>query len=160
MGSDLKSGRLRLTGDEICYTSGDYGTWSFPAKDLRVLGEYTNDQGPFLDDWFMVFVTTGKDGWYEASSYSDGIEEFLTQLTAHLKTHPLRCELAASADYASRILWPGPLNGQPLFEFDGIALPWWRRWLRAERCRIQIRIRPEVQEYASGRSGNATETVS
>lgn len=38
--------------------------------DLACIGDYTNADGPRLDDEFLVFVNCGL--WYEASPYFDG----------------------------------------------------------------------------------------
>ena len=76
----------------------------------------------FADDWFIVFVTGGGDDdqagceFHEAPFYAYGFETFLRMLRDRIPRlgHPM---LAASADFASRVLWPMELDGRPLFDF-------------------------------------------
>lgn len=106
--------RLWLDNGVVHYQSASC-SWNFPLDDLLIFGEYTNQNGPVLDDYFFVFVT-GPGMWKEASIYSDGRGEFLNGLGELLGT-TFECRLVASTDFASNVLWPGDLVGQPLFEF-------------------------------------------
>ena len=89
--------------------------WSLPIRDIKILGEYTNSDGPHLDDYFFVFVLA--DGsWRQASFYAEGRDDFLTVLSGKLKTK-LECGLCHSTDLNSRVLWPEQLIGSKLFTF-------------------------------------------
>lgn len=148
MNTPFKSGHIWLADGKVHYESQDYGSWSFPATDLRIFGEHTNDHGPMLDDWFMIFVTSAERGWYEASIYANCADEFRKQLGGFIGADDLHCELAASAGYASRIIWPQTLRGQPLFDFTPIPVPWWRRLLRFGGGQLRMELLPRVREYA------------
>ena len=143
-----KSGRIWLAGGEVRYESQHYGSWSFPVADLRVFGETTTDHGPMIDDWFMAFVTSSATGWYEASVYADGADEFRKQLARVLGVESLYGELFASTEFASRIIWPPSLRGQQLFRFTPISVPWWRRILRFGMGQLRIELSPEARQYA------------
>ena len=52
----------------------------------------------------------------EASFYSENRDACLRTLGDHWGAK-LNCGLCNSTDYASRILWPGHLVGEPMFEF-------------------------------------------
>ncbi len=148
MSTSPKSGRIWLADGEVHYESQDYGSWSFPVADLRVFGEHTTDHGPMIDDWFMAFVTSSARGWYEASVYADGADEFRKQLASVLGVESLYGELFASTDFASRIIWPQSLRGQQLFRFTPIPMPWWRRVLRFGMGELRIELSPEARECA------------
>ena len=83
--------------------------------DLRLLGESTNQNGPFEDDYFLCFASDDS-GWMEASFYSDGRGNFLKELSEILDSN-LSLDLMHSTDFASRILWPEALRGEPMFSF-------------------------------------------
>lgn len=110
------SGRILLDGDVIRYRSAVYGDWDLPVSDVRIFGEATNQNGPFADDYFFCFAF-GPGMWREASFYADGTDEFLRMLGAKLGS-PLEVRLCHSADFASRVLWPPSLAGEPMFRFD------------------------------------------
>ena len=114
-----ESGRILLDGDIIRYRSAVYGDWDLPVLDVRIMGEATNQNGPFADDYFFCFAT-GPGMWREASFYAEGRDEFLRALGAKLGIL-LELDLCHSADFASRVLWPPALAGEPMFRFDDIA---------------------------------------
>lgn len=113
-----ESGRILLDGDVIRYRSAVYGDWDLPVSDVRIIGEATNQSGPFADDYFFCFAT-GAGMWREASFYAEGREEFLRALGAKLGS-PIEVGLCHSAEFASRVLWPPTLAGEPMFRFDDI----------------------------------------
>ncbi len=114
-----QSGILSLDGHIISYVSSHFGSFSVPVAEVAVIGEFTTDNGPFIDDWFLACIC--RDGnWFEASAYADGFNDVLEGLSAILGTS-VCCELYGAADFASRIIWPSSLAGHPLFEFSGAA---------------------------------------
>jgi hypothetical protein len=118
MGKPLESdsGRLWLDGEELCYESKTHDSWRIRIADIRVLGEMTNQNGPFADDYFLCFVTDASGHWHEASFYADGFDTCLAALGERWE-HDLGVGLCHSTDFASRILWPAHLGDQPMFEF-------------------------------------------
>ena len=109
------AGAIRLEGDTITYSSSYFGEWTLPLSDLKVIGEYTNEDGPFLDDYFFVFVADPHESWYEASFFAEGRDLFLTELGARLGCR-LTCSLCNSARFRSRVWWPPQLAGQDMFQ--------------------------------------------
>ena len=112
------SGTIQLDGDVIRYRSEVYGNWDLPFADVRINGEATDQSGPFVDDYFFCFAS-GPDGWFAASFYAEGRDKFLSDLGAKLG-RPLETGLCHSTDFASRILWPPSLLGDPMFQYDRI----------------------------------------
>jgi len=108
-----ESGVLTLDGDHIRYASKDFGNWEIKVRDLLVVGELTNQDGPFVDDWWLAFVTEANGHWYEASVYASGVPELCKSLGQRLGVN-LEITLAASADFKSNILWPAHLQARPL----------------------------------------------
>ena len=107
-----QSGRLTIEPDSISYTLPQQEGWRVPVSELRLIGEFTNDHGPTLDDYFFVFLT--REEYFEASFYADGRDAVLAELSRRLQ-HELRNGLCNSTSLASRVLWPVRLEGLPLF---------------------------------------------
>jgi hypothetical protein len=110
-----QSGIIRLDGDIIRYRSSRFGNWDLPLREVRVIGEATDQSGPFLDDYRLCFAVDAT-GWYEASFYADGCEAFLAAASERLR-FAFELSLCASTDFASRVLWPPQLTGQPMFQY-------------------------------------------
>jgi len=110
--------RILLDGDMIRYSSKVRGDWNLRVSTVRIIGEFTNQNGPFADDYFLCFAT-GPWKWREASFYAEGRDEFLEALGAKLGS-PLELGLCGSTDFASRVLWPQSLAGEPMFRFEDI----------------------------------------
>ena len=108
------SGEIRCDGEVIVYHSA-LGDWTVRITDVRLIGEYTNSDGPHLDDYFLVFLTAPENGWHEASFYANGRDEALAVLSKHLGA-PLQCGLCNSTQYKTRIMWPPDFKDQELME--------------------------------------------
>ena len=148
MSNTPDSGRIWLEHGRIHYASRDYGSWELSVVDLKLYGEYTTDQGPFVDDWFMVFVSS--DGrWYEASTYADASCEFRKQLVGFLGIEDLLGDLSVSTDFNSRILWPIKSRGLPLFRFTRVELPLWQRIKRFGIGEIKYSLSDEAKQYVT-----------
>lgn len=114
--SQKDAARLRLEGEVIVYESRVHMSWRIEVRDLKLLGECTDQNGPFTDDYWLIFVTS-PHMWLGASFYSEGRDELLGALSEHLNLE-LELKLMASVDFASRILWPAQLAGTPLFQYS------------------------------------------
>ena len=114
----MDSGKLTFEDGEIRYDSTTFASWRLRLADIRVIGEATNDSGPQQDDYFLCFACDAQR-WFEASFYAAGRDELLSALEEQLST-PMLLQLAGSTDYASRILWPANLTGEPMFDYEEI----------------------------------------
>jgi len=110
------SGIIRFQDGEIHYELPN-GGWIVPVSAIRVIGEHTDDQGPYIDDYFLIFLTDCDA--FEASFYAEGQEQFLHDLSYFLGVS-LSLELANSTDYNSRVIWPPDLTGEPLFDYSRV----------------------------------------
>jgi hypothetical protein len=110
------SGMIRIEEAALCYESKTYGSWQLAPADVRIIGEFTSQEGPFRDDYFVCFARDA-DRWWEASFYADGWDQVLRGLNQHLDAQ-MELRLAGSVDFASRIIWPTYLVDQPMFDFS------------------------------------------
>ena len=108
------SGELECSVEAITYRSG-IGGWSVPISAIRLIAEYTNSDGPWIDDYFLVFLTAPKDGWHEASFYAKGREAALHAIEKKIGA-PIDCGLCDSTEYRTRIIWPPDLKDQALMD--------------------------------------------
>jgi hypothetical protein len=113
MKREAASGIIKLEHDCICYQVSS-GGWRLPVSEIKIIGEHTDDQGPLVDDYFLVFITNSD--LYEVSFYAEGFQGFLQRLSDRLGTK-LSCELGNSTDYRSRVMWPFEMEGMPVFEY-------------------------------------------
>lgn len=110
------SGQISLENEAIVYSIPEKTVWRIPVADVRVIGEFTTANGPYVDDYFFVFVTADKSSWNCASFYAEGRIKFLGELSQKLG-RKLECGLCNSTSVRSRVIWPSNLDGHPLFEF-------------------------------------------
>ena len=122
------SGTITLDGETIRYRFARGGEWALALSQVRVIGEATDPYGPLADDYFLCFAC-GPDTWREASFYSEGRDEFRRALGARLGAG-IELRLCASTDFASNVLWPPELAGQPMFEYTDVPpRTWLGRWI-------------------------------
>jgi hypothetical protein len=113
----LESGTLSLSDKILSYASDEYGSWGVALTEVVAFGEYTTDNGPFIDDWFVVFVTQNLE-WLEASNYCRGcheVREALRQIWAAESLH--QDTLIGSTEFDSVAIWPESVRGHRLFQF-------------------------------------------
>jgi hypothetical protein len=110
---------LRLIDGALEYRRSDgEPIWTTSVKSLVLMAEYTTNEGPYIDDYFLVFVTVENGSQYfaTASFYSDGRDEVVKQL-AEQWAAAIELGLANSTDWKSRVVWPPELVGHDYFEF-------------------------------------------
>src|SRR5262249_37169935 len=113
---------LELRDDFVRHLHDGSLTWELPLSSIRVIGEKTTPNGPFLDDYYFCFATS-LDCWYEASFYCEGRKAFLQSLAEFLG--PLQLRLVGSTDFDSNVLWPPELAGKPMFSFTPLPPTRW-----------------------------------
>jgi hypothetical protein len=104
--------------------------WTMSLRDLALIGEYTDSNGPYVDDYFFIFVNHSGE-WAQVSYYDEGLVEFFDAIGGYLKSE-LKVGLQHSTDLASRVIWPTDLAGEDLFEFVPVVRTslWRRLWQR------------------------------
>jgi hypothetical protein len=108
------SGKVRLQDNHVFWEYDDKVILQIDLNDVVVIGEHTNSDGPYLDDWFLTFVL--KDGqWQSISLYVDNIDQLTQHLTDNLHQDLNSCYLTGSTVWKSTIRYPGHLKGETLF---------------------------------------------
>jgi hypothetical protein len=116
---------LTLHGDVIRLHKSGEQIWQVPISEVRAIGEYTNQNGPWSDDWFIVFVGDAGN-WFEVPANAPSVQPTLATLGDRLHT-PLALTLTRSASFASTILWPPHLGGQEFLTFRRARRGHWFR---------------------------------
>jgi hypothetical protein len=94
--------------------------WSLPTASIVLVAEYTTNEGPFVDDYFLVFVTVEEGKLYFSTcSVSAGVEEALSVLQERLGS-PIQLGLQVSTEWRSRIAWPPKMAGREYFTFTDV----------------------------------------
>jgi len=120
------SGKLAFDAGTLSYSAGAQPIWTVKSTEIAAVGEYTNGNGPYLDDYFFVFVR--HDGsWVQSSFYAVGRDESLAGLAAALGGE-LAPELCGSVEWTTRVMWPRELLGDAVFDLRPLAPA--TRWLR------------------------------
>ncbi len=111
---DNSSGIVRVENDKLFWKFENKNILEVDMEAVVVIGEYTNSDGPYFDDWFLTFVT--KDGqWYSIPWYTDNIDEVTQYLTNRFHQNLSATHLANSTNWKSVIRYPLHLEGKALF---------------------------------------------
>lgn len=122
------AGQVRLIDDAMLYSSNSYQSWQIGLNDIKVIGEFTNEDGPYCEDHFLVFVTDAK-GWHELPFGADGFSAAITQLQRRFGGN-LEPRLSFTTSFDSAVLWPFEMKGKKLFHFPRMPpLTIWRKLL-------------------------------
>jgi hypothetical protein len=91
--------------------------WQIPLESIVLMAEYTTNEGPHIDDYFLVFVSADGDSLNiaTASFYADGRDEIVRNLAQTWKSN-IELSLVNSTEWASRVVWPPTLVGKEYFE--------------------------------------------
>ena len=89
--------------------------WRITLAEVKVIGEYTNADGPYADDYFLILVVRRDLPLYYLSMCAEGMDEFIKDLEASLGSS-LTLELVSSTSLDSNIVWPPAMTGRKLFE--------------------------------------------
>lgn len=111
--------RLETVGPELrCVDDSGTIRWSLSIGDIILVAEYTTDEGPFADDYYLIFCTIEADRAIFASCtfYADDRDAALSRLSDKLGS-PLELGLCGSTVWASRVLWPPSMVEQQYFTF-------------------------------------------
>lgn len=128
MKKECTSGYISLVDDVVVYRIAG-GGWTVKLSDVRLIGEYTTANGPYIDDYFWVFLTAEEGGWHEASFYAAGRDDFLVAVGKALST-PIETGLCNSTVYRTRVVWPPEVKGQPLMRIVPKPTRLGRLWAR------------------------------
>jgi hypothetical protein len=126
-----KKGRATLAVSESALEYRDergHLLWRLNPESIVLVGEYTTAEGPWGDDWFLVFAVANKIPYFTTCSvYSDGRDAALQFLRTRFAIEP---KLTNSTEWKSVVLWPKVIEGAPLIEFSERGPRNWRERFR------------------------------
>lgn len=95
--------------------------WQVAVDGVLMVAEYTTNEGPWADDYFLVFVESdsSKLSMARASLYSEGTDEVLRDLGQRWAAN-IEMRLHNSTEWKSRVLWPPELAGTEYFDFKEV----------------------------------------
>src|ERR1700748_1292213 len=114
--------RLQIKDSNLEYSSNTAKAfWSLPIASIILISEYTTNEGPQCDDYFLVFVTIEKDLFYfhTASFYAGGSDATLASLKELLGS-TFELKLTGSTEWDSRVIWPAEIADSKHFEFKPV----------------------------------------
>jgi hypothetical protein len=119
--------RLVVTDQFLDYFVNDQLTWRTAIGSILLIAEYTTNEGPHVDDYFVEFwrLENGAILKSHATFYSAGTDAAFAEIAKQLDA-ALTFDLAGSTEWTSRIMWPPELAGHPYFEFRDVKAANWR----------------------------------
>ena len=137
--------KLSIEDNSIICEQAGQTLWTLDIDKLKVVGEFTTAAGPLNDDWFMVFADR-PDKWRKVPIEAIN-EQFKSQLSQGLKQE-ITPSLAASAMWATRVIYPKELEGQELFQVTKLGTKpnaFWRRILGNTNAEVNIELTDKVK---------------
>jgi hypothetical protein len=112
--------RIRESDLECLGTSAEL-LWTLTIDSIILIAEYTTNEGPHVDDYFLVFVTVGggKLHFLICSFYSGGVDDALSTLQERLSS-PIQLRLQGSTEWRSRVAWPPKIADSEYFTFTAV----------------------------------------
>lgn len=140
-------GSTSLSATMLSFKSKYYGTWSVNVANISLIGEFTNQDGPSLEDHFLVFI--GMNGsLYELPISALGFDLIWTQLADKFKILP-RLMLNGETDFASKVLWPEEMRDYVVFDYiDKVPSSFFGRLFSLVGIgEIESRLSSEITQY-------------
>ncbi len=105
--------KLFISGNQVAYDFDANEGWYMDIDKIVFIGEYTTANGPYVDDYFIVFAES-KDEWWQASFYSIDHSSFWKELSKRMNCD-IGPRLMGSTEWASKVIYPPELADQELF---------------------------------------------
>lgn len=109
----MKVSKLLIKDLILFFNSIDYGNWSIPLSEIRLLGEYTNEEGPFVEDHFFVIIDSNNN-IFEAPVGAEGIVDVIKALS-EIYGCKIELKLIFETSFKSRVIYPQKLYDMDLF---------------------------------------------
>ena len=113
---ELLPAKICIDNGQIILTEGGKVIVQIPVCNLKLIGKYMTANGPFSDDWVIVFMNS-KDDWKQISEYTPGMQEVLSAIGAQLNAK-IVCSLFASTSWKTNIIWPESIAGQEMWHTE------------------------------------------
>lgn len=87
----------------------------FHISDIVVIGEYTNSNSPWFDDWYLTVVLKSGE-WKSVPQYAGNIDQLTEELCKRFDPLLSERQLANSTHWKSVVSFPIHLRGKALFQ--------------------------------------------
>ncbi|WP_299119070.1 hypothetical protein [uncultured Tenacibaculum sp.] len=114
MDEKSRSGKVTIEKGNIIWRFEDNEVVKVPYEKIKLIGEFTNANGPLMDDWFLVIYNDDLE-YYEISMYANNITESLAEL-GELMGFELYGTLFTSIEWKSNILYPTKFKGNEIWD--------------------------------------------
>jgi hypothetical protein len=138
--------KLFISGSQVVYDFDANEGWTMDIDKIVFIGEYTTANGPYVDDYFIVFAES-KDEWWQASFYAIDHNSFWDELGKRLNCE-LVPSLTGSVVWASKVIYPAKFAGQNLFDIakvEGKSLNLFQKLLGADDESEKIQLSADVK---------------
>jgi hypothetical protein len=112
------SGKVSIDAGRLIWENQGKHIGEVVVSDICLIGEYTTEEGPVIDDWFIVFYMS-KDDCKQISLYAKGREDMLKYLSECLGVE-VAPRLMGSAGWNTTLLWPSEVMGQPMWNIENL----------------------------------------
>jgi hypothetical protein len=147
--------RLSISDEKLhCHNPVANQGWSIAISDIVLIAEYTTDEGPRVDDYFLVFITREQGELYYSilTMYAAGINESLGKLEGTLGCS-LELTLHSSTGLNSRVVWPPEVAGSAYFRYEEVVPEgiWDKLRSRVAGKRMESHVADAIREYLAVR---------
>jgi hypothetical protein len=110
------SASLVVEEGRLCYYGPQRAQWQVSLAAIRVCGEFHSAELEF--GHYLAVVVDDGGAWLQSPASAIGAAQTLATLSAYWNA-PLELQLQSyRGRFASRVLWPARLAGEPLFEMQ------------------------------------------
>ena len=109
-----ESGEVSIQDGIIYWDYENEHVLSFHLDDVVIIGEYTNSDGPYFDDWFLVFLLKDNKE-YSISMYAGNVINDVIDKLSAWAGYKIQNYLTASTKWDSKVLYPRHLSGETLY---------------------------------------------
>lgn len=124
-----KNIHIAVTDRHIVWSTGAEQLQKLDLDRVRVIAEYTTPYGPKQDDWFVKLIVSATES-YELSMYDSQSETVQEEMRTHFGLS-LITSLYGSTDWASQVMYPAEVAGQPLWRISKARQTGVLGWLKA-----------------------------
>jgi hypothetical protein len=117
MVQEHNSGIVTIEGKIVTWHYQELVISKFDLDDVVVIGEYTNSDGPWFDDWFMAFVFKNLE-WQHISFYATNIDGLLKVLSERFDQTLVLGTLADSTKWNSVVSYPKKNSWETVVHFN------------------------------------------
>ncbi|MEM9820614.1 MAG: hypothetical protein AAF985_06060 [Bacteroidota bacterium] len=112
------AGHLEIKEQYLVFNYREDQQIKVEIKAIKAIGELTTDADPIAIDWYLIIVKRDNEVIY-FPAYAAGLQETLKQLSAILN-HEIVPKLFASIKFDSNVIYPKSVDGQKLFQLEGL----------------------------------------